>query len=177
MASFRDLLRLHGVLEDLFLLHQEALLLLDVNAARELLAIYRELLAIHMHHEETRVLLLLPPVKKWPKVLYTGQHEKMRAHLDAIEQRLTALSTAAPDRRAVLALLDAEATYKHLEEHHDGAEREGLFPITDEVTPALERERVVGGILAEWQALEQRHAPRIDALRNAVAQRAQRLFD
>jgi hemerythrin-like domain-containing protein len=178
-ASFCDLLELHGVLEDLFLLHQEALLLLDVEAARDLLASYRELLALHMHHEETVVLPLFEragPVKKWPVVLYTGQHDKMRAHLEAIEQRISALSDSDPDRRAVLALLDAEATYKHLEEHHDGAERDGLFPITDGAVAESERAGVIHDVLAEWRSAHARLSQDIAKHRDALALRGRRLL-
>ncbi len=175
-ASFCDLLQVHPVLEDVFLLHQEALLLLDVPAARDLLSRYRELIHLHMHHEESVVLPLFEPLQtvKWPATLYSGQHDKMRSHLCGIDERLEKLSDSDPDRRAVLALLDAEATYKHLEEHHDGAERQGLFPICD--AAIAERAEVVVALLSEWRAAHEQHAAAIARHREGLTLRSRRLL-
>src|SRR5690348_2396322 len=88
-----------------------------------------------MEHEESR---LLPryervgPAPRYPLVLYTGQHEKLRGMLEALVRRTAALGGDAPAvRRGILALFDAHTTFKHLLEHHDGAERDGLFATLD----------------------------------------------
>ena len=83
--GFSALLEAHAPIGDALLLHEEALLLLDAELATELLAAHERLLALHMRHEEDVVLEVfrrVPPLKKWPVVLYTGQHEKIgRAHV------------------------------------------------------------------------------------------------
>ncbi len=179
-AKFTEFLAIHVELDDVFLLHQEALLLLDLEAARELLAIYRGLLDVHMRHEEQVILDLFDragPIKKWPRVLYTGQHEKMLWHLERMATALDGIVSApGPQlRRTVLELLDTQATYKHLLEHHDGAEREGLFPITDGVVPEAERAEVIGRLWPEWRAAIAAVEERVGELRGVMDSRQKRL--
>lgn len=179
-TRFVELLGAHVELDDVFLLHQEALLLLDLSAARELLAIYRRLLDVHMNQEERVVLDLFDragPIKKWPRVLYTGQHEKMLWHLERIGVALSGMvAQEKTSRRTVLELLDAEATYKHLVEHHDGAEREGLFPITDQVVAEDERAAVLAQLWPEWQAALSAARPRVSELAEELDRRQGRLL-
>jgi hemerythrin-like domain-containing protein len=176
------LLEAHEKLEAAFALHQEALLLGDSASAREMLRLYRGLLSVHMRHEEE---LLLPvfrragPIKKWPEVLYTGQHDKMNEHLGRIERALDGLETSSGRalRRELITLLDMEATYKHLVEHHDGAEREGLFPVLDEHQTDAEGQELIPRLLAEWRATVVRARPTYARIAEALDQRARRLDD
>ena len=90
------LLEAHDKLEAAFALHQEALMLLDLRSARSMLEGYRALLAVHMRHEEEVVLVLFRragAIKKWPEVLYTGQHAKMNEHLVRIDAALGSLAS------------------------------------------------------------------------------------
>lgn len=129
------LLAVHRELDELFLLHAECLLDLELELAIELLGAYRELLFLHMRHEETVLLpryAALGPLPRFPLVLYTGQHEKLRGMTDALVARTASLGgDPRAVRRAVLELFDRHATFKHLLEHHDGAERQGLFAALD----------------------------------------------
>jgi hypothetical protein len=155
-SSFNELLPLHRELDELFALHQESLLAMELRLGRELLAAYRELIGLHMGHEEDELLSLFARaghVEKWPAVLYTGQHEKMRGMLEQVDDALGSLidQPSARPRRGIIALLDRETTYKHLGEHHDGAEREGLFPICDSVSEPGERTALVTRLVADWR--------------------------
>jgi hemerythrin-like domain-containing protein len=171
--SFSQLVDVHTELEDVFLLHQEALTLLDFDAALELLEIHWQLLLCHMRHEEE---LLLPvfdragPVKKWPRVLYTGQHEKMRGMLEHIRESASELCRERPlrPRRSVIRLLDYETTYKHLVEHHEGAERDGLFPIADSVATPEERRELLERFAREWEDATAVHTARLNELRQRL---------
>ena len=168
--SFLELLEVHAALVDTFALHQELLVALELEAALRVLEVYRELLDVHMIHEEQEILSLFARaghVAKWPPVLYTGQHEKMRGMLARAAESVSGMVRFRPDnvRRAVIALLDFESTYKHLHEHHDGAEREGLFPICDGVTSAEERASLVSRVLAEWQKAFAERRPALEAAR------------
>jgi hypothetical protein len=81
-------------------------------------------------------------------VLYTGQHEKIRGMIDALVARSAAVAgDTRAVRRAVLELFDRHATFKHLLEHHDGAERQGLFAALD----AAASEAVDDGADAWWE--------------------------
>lgn len=168
--SFAALVEVHAVIEDVFLAHQEALTLLDVGAARELFSIHGRLLGLHIQHEER---LLIPvferagAVPKWPTVLYTGQHKKMLGMLEGVPAALDELERLplAQRRRAMLRVLDHETTYKHLVEHHEGAEREGLFPIADRSGEADERRALLERMRDEWTEAFELERSRLDELR------------
>lgn len=152
------LLLIHEKLDEHFLLHQELLLERRFAEATLALARYVRLIELHMRHEEE---LLLPiyareePPRRWPLVLYTGQHQRMRELLRSASERVAQLSQQQSVRgREIIELLDSERTYKHLAEHHDGAEREGLFPALDRLVPPDERARIVERCWNEWLAAE-----------------------
>lgn len=137
MSSFSErLLGVHRELDELFLLHGECLLLGELRLGRSLLVAYRELLLLHLEHEEAQLLpryAELGPRPRFPVVLYRGQHEKIRGMVDALVAAVALLDgSGRPVRRAILALFDRQTTFKHLLEHHDGAERDGLFAALDE---------------------------------------------
>lgn len=171
--SFASLVDVHTAIEDVFLAHQEALTLLDLQAARELLEIHGRLLEVHMGHEEE---LLLPvferagPIAKWPTVLYTGQHRKMLGMLESVPLRLTELEGIPSERRRreMLRILDHETTYKHLVEHHEGAEREGLFPIADRSAEPDERRVLLERIRDEWSEAFLRERSRLEVIRQGT---------
>lgn len=156
------LLTLHTKLDEHFLSHQELLLERRLVEAAGALTRYVHLLELHMRHEEE---LLLPiyaratPARRWPLVLYTGQHQRMRELLLSASERLAALTRK--ERvlaRDIIELLDHERTYKHLAEHHDGAEREGLFPALDRLTSPDEQAQLVERCWNEWLAAERASA-------------------
>jgi hypothetical protein len=96
-----------------------------------------------MKHEEDWLLpayIGLGTCQRFPEVLYLGQHRKLVAQLQRIGLRLRERCSA---RRAtpqvVLAILDLEATYKHLSDHHDQAEALGLFSALDAGMPFSDR--------------------------------------
>lgn len=175
--SFAALVDVHAVIEDVFLSHQELLTLLEISLARELLEIHGRLLALHMHHEES---LLIPVferaglVPKWPTVLFTGQHKKMLGMLEIVPSALDALAhrVANERRRAMLRVLDHETTYKHLVEHHEGAEKEGLFPIADRAAEPDERRLLLERMRDEWAEALERERPRLEKIRRETLGRS-----
>jgi hemerythrin-like domain-containing protein len=159
--SFARLASVHARLDELFELHQELVLCDALPRAADLLAAYRDLLALHMAHEET---LLLPLYargegQRWPAELFTGQHEKMTRMLDHAAGELAEAATRAgrTRRQAVLALLERETAFKHLSEHHHLAEDQALFPGCDAVAEPAEREAILTRIEQEFAASLARH--------------------
>jgi len=159
MASFADLLGVHERLDELFASHQELLIQQRLAEAQIALQVHRELLGLHMRHEEQFLLPLyerLGPNPLWPTRLYVGQHRRMRERLHGAAERLASLSGRGPTlRRAIIALLDYETTYKHLAEHHDGAERRGLLAALTFELDGVRQAEVVGPYLSEWWHAEQ----------------------
>jgi len=145
------LIGVHRELDELFLLHAECLLERELELARALLTGYRELLLLHLEHEEERLLpryAELGPAPRFPVVLYRGQHEKIRGMLAALVAGTAAIQgDAASVRRAIFALFDRQTTFKHLLEHHDGAEREGLFATLAAIPP----DELDDGVDAWWE--------------------------
>ena len=166
-------MRLHAALDDVFLLHQEALVERRFELAAELLAAYRRLLQAHMRHEEELILPIFDragPVPRWPVVLYTGQHEKLRGLLDQIESGLDRLRREELGRRGAIALLTFESTYKHLAEHHDGAERDGLYPVVDAAASPEEHERLLARIEADWIRACDAERPLVERARRELSE-------
>lgn len=152
------LLAIHSRLDEHFLTHQELLLERRLPEAARALSRYVQLIELHMLHEEE---LFLPiyaretPARRWPLVLYTGQHQRMRELLASARERLEELVRRDAVRgRDIIELLDHERTYKHLAEHHDGAEREGFFPALDRLATREEQASLVERCWAEWLAAE-----------------------
>lgn len=164
--TFSHLLEIHVELEDVFLMHAEALLVGQLTLSRQLLESYRELIELHMQHEERLLLPVYAEIgahHRYPLVLYTGQHAKMRMMLGAISLALEPLHAAdSVTRRAVLGVLDRETTFKHLCEHHDGSEREGLFAALDARAPA-QAELSASSVWDDWWAAHARHRATLEA--------------
>ncbi|MGC4086832.1 MAG: hypothetical protein QM756_02825 [Polyangiaceae bacterium] len=160
LMQLSELLLVHERLDEHFAVHQEHLLDCRLPEACATLDVYVELLGVHMRHEEE---LLLPiyargePSARFPLVLFTGQHQRMRELLAEARARLARLSGEGHAlARGVIELLDFERTYKHLGEHHDGAERQALFPVLDRLATSDEQALVGGACLREWLEAERR---------------------
>ncbi len=125
------MMALHDALDARFLEHQVALLDRDYVRALELLGGYRERLFAHAADEEEHVLPRYAECggdrSDAPVRLFLGEHANLRRFVDEFVRRVEALA-AAPDDRALLELLDKQATFKNLLLHHDLRERNALYP-------------------------------------------------
>jgi hemerythrin-like domain-containing protein len=145
--SFISLLEIHKDLKELFLEHQEALLDGDLIQAEHRLEEFERALLDHMQKEED---LLFPVYERagaipgGPPVLFTGEHKRMRELLGGFKRALSSLEQN-PDgrKRGILWLLDRQATFKNLMEHHDLREANILYPALDRVTTMAERRDIL----------------------------------
>jgi hemerythrin-like domain-containing protein len=147
--SFLSLLEVHKQLDELFYLHQEALLALDVRLALERLDGFERKLRPHMRYEEE---VLLPVYERagriegGPVVFFTGEHKRMLEFLARFREKLEGLLHDPRDlKREVISLFDQQAMFKHLSEHHDQRERNILYPTLDRVTDEAERRQLLFG--------------------------------
>ncbi|HSE36650.1 MAG TPA: hemerythrin domain-containing protein [Blastocatellia bacterium] len=141
--SFLVLLGLHQHIGELFLVHQEALLALDVELALSKLTRFERELRAHMRVEED---LLLPVyaragrIQGGPLEFYTGEHKRMLEFLERFTERLERLKQDPTNlKREVIELFDEQALFKHLMQHHDMREENILYPTLDKVTSEEER--------------------------------------
>jgi len=142
-THFESLRALHRSLDAVFSLHQELLVVLELELAEAVFDSHLTLLRLHMKHEEDWLLPVycaLGTVPRFPEALYLGQHRKLVTLLERIRQRMGEQQAAGPATpRAALSILDLETTYKHLAEHHDQAEANGLFKALDAGMPVSDR--------------------------------------
>jgi len=142
-SSFLDLLEIHLKLNELFLLHQEALLALDAQLALARLTQFKRELRKHIEDEEA---LLLPVyaragrIQGGPIEFYTGEHKRMLEFLARFNELLKELIGNPKNlKRSVIELFDQEAVFKQLMQHHDMREQNILYPTLDSVTDLEER--------------------------------------
>lgn len=122
---------LHTELDRRFFVHQQALLDRDFVLATARLDAFLEVLLQHLADEED---LVLPKYEARggdatdaPLRLFLGEHARIRDFLADFARRLERLRDR-PDDRALLVLLDKEASFKNLLLHHDLRERNVLYP-------------------------------------------------
>jgi hemerythrin-like domain-containing protein len=145
MCSFLTLMELHEKLAEGFLRHQEALICLEFDRALELLTDYETGLLAHMRYEEARLIPVYQAragrILGGLPEMFLGEHRKMREFLADFRRELGRIrhEDAAQARRSVIALMDRQAMYKHLVEHHDRREQNVLYPQLDRITSAEER--------------------------------------
>ncbi len=145
--SFLALLKTHEHLNELFLLHQAALLQLDLALALERLRTFERELRAHMQVEEE---LLLPiyqragPIPGGPVEFFTGEHQRMLQLLARFNESLQQLQAQPEDlTRRIIQLLDEEAMFKSLVQHHDAREENILYPTLDRVATEQEKQQLL----------------------------------
>ena len=161
-VSFVAMLETHTVLRELFVQHQEALLDLDLPHALERLEAFERRLQHHIREEEA---VLLPIYERagaipgGPPVLFTGEHQRMGEFLAHFKQALSSLAKhpAAELKRGILRLLDRQASFKGLMEHHNQRESTLFYPTLDRVTTDAERREILTRCRAAW--LEEQRQP------------------
>jgi hemerythrin-like domain-containing protein len=150
-TTFAILKQLHDRLDELFLLHQEALFEDDLGRALERLDAYEVELRDHIRLEEE---LLLPVYRRAGLIpggrdeFYTGEHERLGELLERCRSRLVEVaSSAVGRRRGLISLFDLEATFKSLCDHHHQREENLFFPALDRVTDEAERQALLARCL------------------------------
>lgn len=172
IAELAALNRAHDDLDELLRLHQECLIAGALSTARALFGAYRELLELHMAHEETWVLPIYARAKpdRWPAELFLGQHAKLRALVARVEPALAECDAGVGWRRQVLEVLKREVTLEHLLEHHHLAEDQALYPIAATHATAGERAAIATRCTDEWASAMERYQVTIDNARATLAQ-------
>lgn len=149
--------RCHKELDELFLLHQEAVLLGRFDEAMQLLICFENLHHLHMTFEDEK---LIPKLHKlgnrgrWPASLYTDEHGKVKELLRKTKSKLSSLGNRRlsnqASRREIIDFLDRERTFKGLCEHHQEREETGMLPELDKQTSEEWRAAIIEPFLKEW---------------------------
>ena len=147
----------HKGLDEVFLLHQEAVLLGRFDEEIQLLDCYQELHHLHMRFEDENLIPKLDGLGdqgRWPASLYTDEHAKVQELMGKTENNLLSLSNGRLSnkdfRRRIISFLDEERTFKRLCEHHQEREEAGMLPELDKQSDKKWRASVIGSFLKEW---------------------------
>lgn len=162
--GFLSLLETHDHLDELFSLHQQAVLLMRWPLAVELLDAYRSLLSLHVEQEEELLLPLFERaggVERAPTVLFKGQHRKMFAQLERIAALLSGAQQHEDVRRGAIEVLDLETGFKHLVEHHDGAEVDHFYPTLQRMGTEQETVDIVQSCWRQWNVARDNLVPMV----------------
>jgi hemerythrin-like domain-containing protein len=168
----------HRHLDEVMLLHQEALLLQKFSLAEQLLMLFEDLLLAHIEAEDR---ILLPLFEKellekeqfesrWPALLYYKEHEKILAMMAKVKQKfaLIAALEGSEQRRAMLALLEYQRTFKNVLEHHTDREEQALLPELDMHLGADKLAETIGAVEQQWQRLYDQQARQLESLRQQL---------
>ena len=147
--SFIKLGKVHEWLDGLFLTHQTALLSLDLSEARRCLDFYEANLLLHIKDEEE---LLIPTygarasdIPGGAVEFFTGEHKKILGFIAEFHKMLKPLRSQKKLqlKHGIIQLLDREAMYKGLLQHHHAREHNVLYPWLDWLTTEVEREKLL----------------------------------
>lgn len=154
--TFMTLLGSHDHLNQLFLSHQEALLMMDIQLARRRLKQFQSEIKAHIHAEEQ---LLMPVfaragrIRGGPPEFFIGEHRKMLVFIEQFVAKLEELNSNTVGLwRELIELFDSHASFKNLMHHHDERERNIFYPTLDQITREDERSDLIkrfGEIVSE----------------------------
>lgn len=150
--SFKQIAQLHAEHEDLFFLHQKALIDRDVDEAFGVLQKYETALHEHIDLEER---WLLPAYAAYEKeggevLLFTGEHKRIKEFVHRFYEGLYAIKVAKTKilrDQELLKLLDHQALFKGLIEHHHRREEIYLFPTLDEKLSEAQKNKLMSAFL------------------------------
>ncbi len=161
----------HEELDELFILHHDAVLLGRFDEAMQLLNCFKELHHLHMGFEDGKLIPKLDELGdqgRWPASLYTDEHAKVQELLGKIENNLLLLSNGQLSdkdlRREIIAFLDNEKTFKGLSEHHQEREATGILPELDKQTDAKWRASIIEPFLKEWNECMERNMNSVNGI-------------
>lgn len=134
----------HEHFEQLMLMHQEALVGLELSEARRLFEQLRCRKVDHMQLEDRELLPLYAELGQWER---GGNPEIIRAEHDQIYLMMNHLTQSLEDldrpgqltRRAVVEVLDAEKSFKGVLEHHSLREATHLYPALGRIDSEMGR--------------------------------------
>ncbi len=147
----------HRDLDQLFFVHQEAVLLGELARAIETLQQFTRAQNTHKDFEDIHLLTRLADLDNpgdWPPSLYSHEHRKITTMLAGLEEDLVQLNkqalTGTALRSKLIEMLDREKSIKGLCEHHQEREEAGMLPALDAQTDTEWRTAIIEPFIAEW---------------------------
>jgi hemerythrin-like domain-containing protein len=143
MRNLSELLALHNDLEEMFFAHQVKLLHYRFDEALVLLEQYEQALLTHIRDENEHLLPIYAArgtiAKGGAVQMFLDEHEKLKNHLVLFKDEIAKLAREDEPERKLLWLLEREAFFKKLCDHHDIRETNFLYPELDRITSDAEK--------------------------------------
>lgn len=146
----------HRQLDELLMLHQEALIVQNLDAANAALRIFAKFLKAHLDLEDELLISLhdgLKIEKNWRTLIYQEEHKKLVDLLGNIQNTMSRPPEDEKEelRRWVIELIDYERTFKNVMEHHEEREEKGLLTELDNNLDKGELNRLITRCHLDWQ--------------------------
>ncbi len=152
----------HQELNQLFFLHQEAVLIGELPRAIETLHQFTKAHKLHKTFEDDHLLTRLAELADpgdWPPSLYRHEHNKIDDMLSRVEESVVRISASSQTGTAlrieIIELLDREKSFKGVCEHHQEREEAGMLPALDKQTESAWRAAIIEPFLKAWHATVQ----------------------
>jgi hemerythrin-like domain-containing protein len=158
MEKFRDIERYHEDLKRLFAEHQERLVERAFELSDDALQRFERALVVHEREEEENLLPVFSLVVGEPiggsAEVFRQEHRKLEKMLYRVQVAMQELRSD-PGTQKILDLLEKEAQFKNLLEHHFLREHNVLFTELDRLVEVGERARLLSGCTPRVQGMEE----------------------
>lgn len=124
----------HRELDELLMLHQEALIVQQIPLADHALKIFSRFLKSHLELEDELLIPaheLITTEKAWRTLIYQEEHKKLKELLSNMRETMSKAPEQEELRRWTIELIDYERTFKNVMEHHEEREEKGLLSELD----------------------------------------------
>ena len=156
MRNLSELLDLHHDLEEIFFAHQCKLLHYEFDEAFLLLEEYEKSLSKHIYDEHTHLLPIYAErgeiAKGGAVQMFYDEHEKLLNHIVLFKEETAKLKQEQDLDRRLIWLLEREAFFKKLCDHHDIRETNYLYPQLDRITSDAEKLELLSKVTCKFAA-------------------------
>jgi hemerythrin-like domain-containing protein len=157
MRNLSELLDLHHDLEDMFFAHQCKLLHFEFDEALQLLTQYETALLTHITEENEHLLPIYAErgniVKGGAVQMFLDEHEKLANHILLFKDEIANLKNVENLEARLLWILEREAFFKKLCDHHDIRETNILYPELDRITTNEEKIALLDKLTCKFNQL------------------------
>ena len=154
MRNLSELLDLHQDLEKIFFRHQQKMLHFEFDEALEILLEYEKSLLQHISDENTHLLPIYAErgniAKAGAVQMFLDDHEKLANHITLFKEEIANLKNVENIDERLLWILEREAFFKKLCDHHDIRETNILYPELDRITSDEEKLNLLSKVTCKF---------------------------
>ena len=154
MRNLSELLDLHHDLEEIFFAHQCKLLRFEFDEALAILEQYERALLTHIADENEHLLPIYAErgtiAKGGAVQMFLDEHEKLQNHIQLFKEEIANFANEPELEKRLIWLLEREAFFKKLADHHDIRETNFLYPELDRITSDEEKLELLSRVTCKF---------------------------